>query len=218
VRRRGERTFRLILEAGDREERESTPTSLELAHEVGGRLGGFLDLDEAALTVRRAVNVLGEQVGIRGYDAKEIVERMGDGLRAARFRGHLAHETEGWVHGRILSGARIGLEVGHGGENGGQETFGIERFESDTVRGSDISRFIVEIVTSGGVDGENGEQGIFGANFVNVVEPLKVPGVGVESNSMPAAARKNQKQLVKRLRPIEFDALLRRRSEGVGEF
>ena len=59
-----------------------TPKLLELPHQVGGRLRGFFYFREAAFAVRGAGKMLGEQVGIGGDNAEEIIERVRNGLRA----------------------------------------------------------------------------------------------------------------------------------------
>jgi len=67
----------------------------EMAHEVGGGLGGLLNFGEFALAVRGAINVLVEEVGIGGNDAKKIVQRVRDGLGTTGDRRRRICKTQG---------------------------------------------------------------------------------------------------------------------------
>lgn len=114
------------------------------------------------------------------------------------------------------------MQVSHSFEDGGQKGIRIERLERDAMRSTDIASLVSEIIHGRGIDGENGQERIFGAEFVDIVKPLEVPGVNVESDGMPAPAGENQKQLIDGLRAMEFDAMTgggreRLRELGPGE-
>jgi len=178
-----------------------------VAHQVGGGLGGFLDLGKAVLAVGGVVNVLGKKVGVGGNHAKKIVKGVRNCLGAADARFRRIGKAKGGGHGGVLSGMRIGMQVCHGFEDGRQKGIGIERLERDAMRSTDIARFSSEIVHGRGIDGEDGKEWILGAELIDVMESLEIPGMNIESNGMPTATGENQKQFIERLGPMKFDAV-----------
>ena len=195
--------------------RGATLGLFELAHEVGGRLGGLFDFDEAALAGGVVRDMLGEQVGVRGDDAKKIIEGMRDGLGARTGSG--VGKGEGGDHGGILSGLGIRMKVREGREDGGQKGIGIEILESQSMGRTDVRRFVGEVSYGRGIEGQDGERRIFGAHFVDVMKALKIPGMNVEGDGVPAATGQDQEQFVERLGPMSFDAGARSGSEGLRE-
>ena len=72
-----------------------TPQLFELTHQVGSGLGRLLNFYEAVFSMRGTIDVLVEEVGIGGDDAKKVVQRVRDGLRTARSRDRWICKTEG---------------------------------------------------------------------------------------------------------------------------
>jgi len=148
--------------------------------------------------------MLGEEIGVGGNDAEEIVERVRDSLGAGT--GSLVRQIEGYLHGRILSSMRMRVKVREGREDGGQKSVGIERFHSESVRGADISGFVLEVVHGRRIKSQDGKSRIFGTDFVDVMKSLKVPGQDIERDRVPASAGKDEEELVEGLSPMDFDA------------
>jgi len=84
----------------------------ELAHEVGGGFGGFLDFGETVDARAGAVEILGEDIGIGGDDTKEIIQGMGDDLGFGGRQGRRVGDIEGQLHRCSLSGMGLGLLLG----------------------------------------------------------------------------------------------------------
>jgi hypothetical protein len=86
---------------------------------------------------------------------------------------------------------------------------GVERlcgkgFNRKAAGGTDVSGLAVEIVYGRGVESKNRESGILGAELVDIMEALEIPGVNVKNSGVPLTSGQNEKEFVKRLSPMNF--------------
>lgn len=177
--------------------------SFELAHQGGCGLGRFFDFEEGMGVRAGSSEVIGQDIGVGGNDTQEIVEGMGDDLGLGRRERGGIRDIEGELHLRSLSKMRLSLifhqDRGHRivkGEGG-------EINEGEATRCSTSEGLGVQLRDGWGIDGEDGEGGIFGANFLDVVEALKIPGVDVDNDCMPVAGGKRLEKLCERIQAAD---------------
>ena len=149
--------------------------------------------------------MLGEKICVRSNDTKQIVERVRDRLSARRGKVRRYGKRE-----RVVSKVRMRMKVGKRGENRLNEAVAIEGFESESMGGTDVSGFVVQVVHGRGMERQDRKRRIFRAKLVNIMKPLKIPGVNIECNGVPAATCKDDEQLIERLSPVDLDAGTRR--------
>lgn len=191
--------------------------SLELTHESGRGLGCFFDFEEGMGVRTGSSEVVRQDIGIGGNNAQEIVESVGDDLGLGRRKRGGVRDIEGELHLRSLSKMRMGLifhqDSGHrivkrdGGEEG----------EGEAAGGTTSEGFGVQFRDRGGINGQDGEGRIFGANFLDVVEALEIPGVDVDNNGMPAAIGKRLEKIRERIQALDVQRATRHFPERLGE-
>lgn len=176
--------------------RHRAPKLLQEAHQIGGGFCGSLDFGEAANAGTRVTDMLLEHIRVRGDNAEKIIESVRYGLSLVGTGGSAIGEIERELHLRGLSKMTVGFVIGETGEDRGVKIFGRKGLEGDTARSPDFFGFRIEFVHPGGIEGKNGKRGILGANLINIVEALKVPGVNVQHDGVPLASGQNEKQLI----------------------
>lgn len=168
------------------------------------------------------VDVLIENVRVGGDDAEKVVERVGNDLGLVRSDSGAVRDVERKLHLRGLSKMTIGFVIRKTGKNRRVEGFGGERLEGQTTRSAYFLGFELEFGHLGGVESEDRESGVFGADFVDIVKALKVPSVNVKNHGVPEAAGQDKKELIEGMSPMDFESdlgglyeSLRDRSPGV---
>jgi len=93
-----------------------------------------------------------------------------------------------------------------------------ELLERQAARSAHIVGLCGEVKHGTGIEGEDGESGIFGADFIDIVEPLKIPGVNVNEYSVPGTAGEDKKEFVERLGAMNLQGDARSVSQRLRDF
>lgn len=143
--------------------------------------------------------MLGEDVGIGGDHAEKIIEGVRDDLSFRGSQRGIVGNIKSELHGRRLSKMGFRLFFRETRENGGVDGLSGELFERETTGGPHVFGLGGEIDGGGGIKGQNGESGVFGAHLVDIVETLKIPGMNIESGGVPIAGGQDEEEFVERL-------------------
>jgi len=128
---------------------------------------------------------VGEQVGVGGNDAEEIVEGVGNHLILGEGDGHPIGFAGRLRHLRAFLEKELRLAVRENRSDRLVEGFGGELIKSEAAGSTGGGGFGVEMGDGAGVKRDDGEGGIFGADFFDVAEALEIPGVDVDDERVP---------------------------------
>jgi hypothetical protein len=191
-----------------------------VAHKGSGGLGGLFDFEKGADFRTGGGETVGEEVGVGGDDAEKIVERVGDDLIFGESKGdgNAVGIVERKLHLRTFLKQISGLGIGKGGGDGTVKGVGGEFVESDAAGSAGGDGLLIEIGNGAGVESDDGEGRIFGANFFDVVETLEIPGVNVDDEGMPAANGKRMEKVGERFEAVKTKRSVRRREKSLRKF
>ena len=147
-------------------------------------MGGFFDFGEVAGAGAGGVEVVGEDVGIGGDDAEEIVQGVSDELSFGGRKNGGIGDVGRVLHLGSLSKTRLRFICGEARSDRGVKHIGGEGIERQAARGAGGEGLEIEIGNGRRVESEDGENGILGADFFDVVEALEIPGVDIESDGV----------------------------------
>ena len=160
---------------------------LEVAHEGGGGFGGFFDFEQGTGFGGGAVESVGEDVGVGGDHAEKVIEGVSDDLVLGKGEGDAVGIVEGENHLGALLEDEVGIGVRQDGNDSTVEGVGGELIERDATGSATGGGLGVEFGDGRGVESDDREGWVFGANFLNIVKALKIPGVDVDDDGFPTA-------------------------------
>jgi len=172
---------------GGKKELRSGVGLFQVAHEGGSRAGGFFDFGEGTDFEGGVAEFVGEQVGVGGDDAEEIVEGVGNHLILGEGDGHSIGFRGRRRHVRALLKKELRFVVRENRSDRLVEGIGGELIEGEAAGCAGGGGLGVEMRDGAGVERDDGECGIFGADFFDVAESLEIPGVDVNDERVPPA-------------------------------
>lgn len=90
-----------------------------------------------------------------------------------------------------------------------------ELLEAQTTGGAHGLRLGKEVNGRGKEESEDGKSRVLGADFLNIVETLKIPGLDVECGGLPVAAGENEEKLVEGLGAMNLQVGVRGFNQGL---
>ena len=188
-----------------------------MAHQGGGGLGGSFDFGQIAGARAGRDELVGEDVGVGGDDAEKIVQGVGDDLiLGGREHGEIGNAERG-KHLRSLSKMRLGLVFHQARGRGGVKRVRGRTIEGEAARGAAGESFRVEFREDGRIEGEDGESGVLGANFFDVVKALEIPGVDIESDGVPTFSGESLEKIGERIDAMDCQGVAGRFLEDFGK-
>lgn len=99
----------------------------------------------------------------------------------------------------------MGLDVLDGGRDRVVKSGGCKVVEGDATGGAAGGGFGVEFGDGAREERDDRQGGIFGADFLDVVQALEIPGVDVDCHPLPAAASEGLEEIGERIDGMDVD-------------
>ncbi len=157
--------------------------------------------------------LVGKKIGVGGDDAEKIVEGVSDDLILRESHGDAFGILEWKIHLLTFLENELGFGVCERGSDGSVKRFGGKPVEGDATGRAGGGGLFFQIGKSTGKDSDDGESRIFRANFFDEVQALKIPGMNIDGEGVPAPGSERVEKFGERIEAADVE----RRVRGVEE-